>query len=80
VDELCDARLLPPSAMRPFIGRRDPHAVVRSVAWDDDGLVAVVSTPAVREAMLAAASPPPSQPSQPSQPGAPVGAAAGAAA
>ncbi|MHB1224545.1 MAG: chemotaxis protein CheW [Gemmatimonadaceae bacterium] len=71
VDELCDARALPPSAVRPFAGRRDPPSVVRAVAWDDDGLVAVVSTPAVRQAMLAAATAatvPPTPPSPPSPP------------
>lgn len=67
VDELCDARVLQPSAMRPFSGRHDPHGVVRGVAWDEHGLVAVVSTPAVRAAMLAAATP-----LLPSRPAAPV--------
>lgn len=58
VDELCDVRVLPASAMRPFAGRHDAHGVVRAVAWDDDTLVAVVSAPALRAAMLAAVSPP----------------------
>lgn len=58
VDELCDLRALPPSALGRFHGRHDPLGVVSAVAWDGDTLLAVVSPPAVRAAALAAAGPP----------------------
>ena len=58
VDELCDLRALPPSALSRFRGRHDPLGVVSAVSWDGDTLLAVVSPLAVRAAALAAAGPP----------------------
>lgn len=57
VDELCDVRELPPSALRPFVGRHDVHRVVRSVALDGDTLIAVVAIEALRAAVLAGGAP-----------------------